>query len=155
MPRALRAVAPAILALAASALGVALAPPSMASYGYDAVGMQPGSDVAAAPATRGEVGLWLDEVDRDLAMRSYDDSANLARASARPEGYRLAPNTATRHVIGGMEDLGPGSLQAGESTVASRLSRKCWQPTRQLAEQPRCSPFRHAGGPTDSGRLRR
>ena len=52
---------------------------------------------------------------------SYDDPANLARVSARPDGYGSAPNTATRNVIGGMEDLGPGLLRAGEATVASRL----------------------------------
>jgi hypothetical protein len=36
-------------------------------------------------------------------------------------GSRVAPNTATRYLIGGMEDLGAGSLRAGEATVASRL----------------------------------
>lgn len=72
-------------------------------------------DPAAALLVRSRAG------DRHFSGNGYDDPSNVARASARLGGYRLAPNTATRHVIGGMEALGPGSLRAGEATVASRL----------------------------------
>lgn len=61
MPRALQAIASAILTLAACALGVALAT-SVASYGYDGVGTPAGSDVAAAPAPGVVLERWLGEV---------------------------------------------------------------------------------------------
>lgn len=67
----------------------------------------------------------------EVARFGYDTATNFAdpaghlgrvlRARSSHEVQRSAPNGTTRHVIGGMEDLGPGSLRAGEATVASRL----------------------------------
>lgn len=89
MPRALQVIAPAILTLAACAVGVVLAT-SVASYGYDGVGTPAGSDVAAPPTPGVVLGRWLDEAARDAVTQSHDDHSNLARASSRPDDHRSA-----------------------------------------------------------------
>lgn len=94
---------------------------SSVAYVYDGgAAASPGVGAAAA-VTRG------DQPARDVlavepaVKRRYDTPSSLARAYARLVGYRSAPRAASRYVIGGMEDLGAGSLRAGEATVASRL----------------------------------
>lgn len=78
------------------------------------------STVVETASSQLNIGLRGPEVRQASVAHDYGGPTNLARASARPGEYRLAPQT-TRHVIGGMEDLGPGSLRVGEATVASRL----------------------------------
>jgi len=109
-----------VAVIAASALGFSSAT-TAASYHYDRGGTPAASNKDAAAARVAELGRPLDEAARDLRVWSYDDRSERLRAVARRGGRGSAPNTATRYVIGGMEDLGPGSLRAGEATVASRL----------------------------------
>lgn len=60
-----------------------------------------------------------------IATPQFEPMANPgtppAAATSRPGRSATEAATSTRVVIGGMEDLGPGSLRAGEETLASRL----------------------------------
>lgn len=94
---------------------------SLAVYVYDGPNHSAPDSVsvhARGAAHQGVRGLGDRGHDRS---HWYDHRSQPARAHARSDGYGSAPNTASRYVIGGMEDLGAGSLRAGEATVASRL----------------------------------
>jgi hypothetical protein len=82
----------AVLAITGQLLGMALP----GAYVYDPDGLD--APLAVATATN----TWAEQADLDWrdavtdGLRGYDDPAQLARASAHPDDYRLAPKVATR-----------------------------------------------------------
>lgn len=72
------------------------APGAVAAYRYDPAATPAAQSYLADAATSAELGEHASSQRMAAPRHRYDDPSHLARASARLDGYRLAPNTATR-----------------------------------------------------------
>lgn len=83
----------AVVAIAALA-GTLEASVVFAAYDYDGVSATTSLLESRSDGGTPDQRVPADLNDRALVERGYDHRPNLARASARPDDYRLAPNTA-------------------------------------------------------------
>lgn len=126
MSRACRALAAVIVTIATCAFGIPFGS-STAAYGYD--GTRTMSDAGGSDATKPlpEGAVPGRAAFGERGPSAYDYRAQPTRASARPNEYRLAPNTAGRAGVRGLanagDDLAQGGVYALRDPVTGQVVR--------------------------------
>lgn len=117
----------ATFVLVAGTLSVSASSLTTAVYAYDeGATVVAGRDAASEGINRAD-DAGLDH-RRSVPGHSYDDRSNLARAFARPDGYRLAPQTAGRAGAGGLVDDAAAAGPPNRIYSARELIRRAEEP---------------------------